>query len=367
MASWVVISILTLGALFGADATAADYGDFSDHGAWDAGSYEPYSVRPDIGSVRRLSHSEGLPASWSRVKYAQLELVAQTMEMYPDRQVYFLGRDLEWGNDAWTGLNSGSPSERERSHLLNVSQDTKESPHLEKYLASRGLDRRSIHLGKKAVFLDTGYYGSIPQALSEVFTSAAPKQLVTQLMVSGNSDVPSSRSSLFYLDPRAADTKPSLLHSSIRDFEDLPHYTEKAEFYQNLHGNWEAMSPTHGDPESSKIYMEDLAGFLDDPKVRAYFATRRKFWRELKQLEIQGDRPAAIATLRRLLAEDPANGQMRAAVRDFLEIVRLNSDAHLPLIITPGDVGLSPESITRLPAAVDCLSPKIHLMLHGQQ
>jgi hypothetical protein len=270
------------------------------------------------------------------------------------------------GDDVWKGLTSGSHREQERSHLLNVSQDTKESPHLEKYLASRGLDRHSVLLGKKGVFLDTGYYGSIPKALSEVFTSAAPKQLVTQLMVSGNPDVPSSRSSLFYLDPSAADTKPSLLHSSINEFENLPHYTEKAEFYENLHGNWEAMSPIHGDAESSQLHMEDLAHFLDDPKVRAYFAARRRFWHQLKQLETQGDRPAAIKELKRLLAIDPLNGQMRAAVRDFLEIVRLNSDAHFPLNITPDEVGLPPESITRLPASADCLLPKLLSLVHGQ-
>src|SRR4051812_44416598 len=56
--------------------------------------YESYLERPDILNVTAQAHPE-LGADWEKLKRAHIEAVAQLLEMYPDREIYFLARDSE--------------------------------------------------------------------------------------------------------------------------------------------------------------------------------------------------------------------------------------------------------------------------------
>lgn len=184
------------------------------------------------------------------------------------------------------------------------------------------------------------------QELREKFSAAQPHQIAAQLSVSGNIEFPSSRSFLVQVDDHAADVRPALLHSIVKEYERLPHYTEKAEHYEELGDHWEPMSAAAEATQQSEAmaHMQDLSSFAEDPKVRAHFEERRKFWRELKRLEMGGSRGETIRFLKHLLAQHPKDGVTRAAVRDFLEIIHLNPDGEFPMNITASDVGLEAEA-----------------------
>ena len=54
--------------------------------------------------------------------------------------------------------------------------------HVLDYLEQEGISQRTLQAGKKVVFVDTGFSGTIPRTISEQFPLELRGQLVTHLM-----------------------------------------------------------------------------------------------------------------------------------------------------------------------------------------
>jgi hypothetical protein len=285
---------------------------------------EPYSVRPDALTVPPGAHELG--ESWERMKRAHLEAVAEVLELYPDHEIYFLARDSEILYDTARILLKDEPAEFKRLHLLNVSRANMRAEHVMDYLAQEGISEDALKSGKKVMFVDTGFVGTIPRVLAEKFSPEAARNLGKHLLVSSNEAIPSSRVFLAALNPMAVGHAPAKMHGTIIDYEHMPRYTDRSTGFQFVNGRWEPMGAVAGmsDGKTSKaqakIYMEDMAAYLAKPTTKDLFRARRELWRELKKLQAAGDLAGLKQRLISLAKTERPYGE--AIVRDFLDATR---------------------------------------------
>jgi hypothetical protein len=112
-------------------------------------------------------------------------------------------------------VSRDKPSHLARLHLLNISTTNIHAEHVKDYLAQEGISDATLKAGKRVLFVDTGFSGSIPRQISEYFPATLRPQLQSHLMVSSNSEHPSCRVFLSSINPYAVLLSPSLMAKSI--------------------------------------------------------------------------------------------------------------------------------------------------------
>ncbi|MGZ6331148.1 MAG: hypothetical protein ACXWP5_00910 [Bdellovibrionota bacterium] len=297
--------------------------------AWAEKGKENYADRPDIQKVRPRSHPE-LGKPWQLLERGHLEATALFLEMYPEHEIYFLARDSELLYDLIRKVTGKEPAIQSRFHLLNVSRANMNADHVLDYLAQEGISKRSLAAGKKILFVDTGFNGSISAKIRSYFPDKFKSQLRTHLLTSSNPEHPSTRVFLAAINPEAPKLNPGEMHSSIANYEHLPRFTSRSTGFSRVDGRWAAMSPIGNEDDGSvsrpiaRAYMEDLADYASRPTSIRLLEERRLFWRGLR-LKALSDRKSTVQTLKEYLAANRlTDGSFEpyaeAAVRDFIDM-----------------------------------------------
>lgn len=284
---------------------------------------ELYDTRPDILSLESISHN-GLGDEWEKLKKAHLEITAMLFESYTDRHYYFLARDSELLYDFARLAARNNPDILSRIHLINVSQDNMNDPHLKDYLKQEGISEELLNSGKKIVFVDTGYNGTIPRVIAEKFSIKARGQLQTHLICSANSKHPSSRVFLSALDPSAAKKNPLSMYWSLYHYEHMPRFTDRSRGFVYSQNRWQAFSPISGQYDGvvsktlAKKYQEDLRNFV--LKNEEFLNKRREIWRQLFEINSED----ASKKIKELLKLNPGDHFYESLARDYAEMSETN-------------------------------------------
>lgn len=230
--------------------------------------WESYLGRPDILNVSPQAHE--FDSNWETVKAAHFSFVAELLVLYPDTDLYFLARDSEYLYDVARLVTAGTPAAR-RIHLLNVSRLNLGDPHLKDYLNENGLSEESLVAGRKSLLIDTGYIGSIPRAIGEIFSPQARARLKTHLVVSANPAHPSSRAFLVHLNPTINAIDPATMEEAIQDFEHIEHFFDRSTQFIFSAGRWHPVSP------KVKPFQQG-AEKVSGPQSLRYMADLRNEW-----------------------------------------------------------------------------------------
>jgi hypothetical protein len=288
--------------------------------------FESYLSRPDILTVKPKVTQLGY--AWDQIKEAQLAFVAQLLEMYPKgTDIYFLARDSEHLYDIARLVTQGTP-EAERMHLLNVSRLSLDDDFLMEYLKDNGVSDETLKAGKKVLFVDTGFAGTIPNHIISKLSAAAAKNFKTQLIVSENTAIPSSRTFLVNLNADARNGEPEIMHEAIIDYEHLPRYTDRSTSYVLIDGHYHPISPkisNSADGEVSKsqakVQMADLAAHWKNPKTQESYKALRKEIRDVINLTTTKTSTEILNALASKLENAPEAKyhQAEAILRDVLD------------------------------------------------
>jgi hypothetical protein len=312
-----------------------------------------YSERPDILKVEAGKHDIG--KAWDKLKRGHLEGVAEIFGMYPDYEICFLARDAELLYDlARIKTEDENHPLHSKIHLLNISRANVNDSHLKDYLSQNGINEESLKGGKKFLFVDTGFAGTIPARINDLFPGRE-NQLQTHLIVSDNASHPSMRTFLSALNLEAADRDPGTLRGTIAVYEELPRSTDRSTWFEKDKetNRWEAMSNRgnfRGDdgiisPEKALQYMQDLKVYEATPEARALFDHRTREWVDLRSLSVLGNKKKLKKYLENYLKQNQSNEEKQfrnAVVRDFIEIVGRNKREYAAILPTPDEIGLPP-------------------------
>jgi len=314
-----------------------------------ASSMESYHLRPDIFQAAPNQHDLG--KEWQQLKMAQLETLAMVIEMYPDREVYFLARDSELLFDQAKLLLRDNKEQLDRLHLLNVSRANLKSNHLKDYLIQEGISEERILEGKKPLFLDTGFKGTIPRVIGSLFSPEVAEQMETQLLCSDNKEHPSSRSFLSWLNPYAFELHPGRMHGTIISYENIDRYNNRSHDFEKRDGQWRPIStPISSEGKSDgKVskeralkFQEDLVNFTQSAEAQSFFEKRRQLWRELFQLGQEFPKEKGSQKLRLRLQElvTSNDSHLMSLASDFLDLTKSNRIFSHAINITPEDIGI---------------------------
>jgi hypothetical protein len=279
----IFLFILSLSANL---SLAGDHQEINHSNAIPA-QYQSYSDRPDILSVEAKSHSEVLPEDWEKTKWAHLEAISQYLEIYKDFELYFLGRDAELLHDLAKLVASGIPQEQERIHLINVSRANMNTKNVREYLSQNGISEKNLATGKKILFIDTGFSGTIPLKIMSFFPKFK-EQFSAHLITSSNSDFPSTRVFLYHLNALISYISPHQLHGTVINYEHIPRYTDRSNEFVLVGSTWHAISPLKKssdgvvDPKIGLMYQQDLKLFWSNPDNQAAFLQRRAVYQWLQ-------------------------------------------------------------------------------------
>jgi formylglycine-generating enzyme required for sulfatase activity len=288
---------------------------------------ESYADRPAILEVKPQRHPQ-LNSNWAEMKKAHLEATAQLVEMYPHEEIYFLARDSELLYDIAMLMTQGEPGVQARLHLVNVSRANMNHAELKAYLEQEGVTEAKLASGKKFIFIDTGFAGTIPNKIQQLYPREMRPQLRTHLISSNNPSHPSTRVFLTMLNREAANRDPSQFHGTIVNYEHMPRYFDRSTGFEYRDGKLHPVSPVGSQVDGSvskevaKQYMEDLSAFAGEQAQKSRFQQMRQLWRELYGLASWGQKERLVQKLSELVAShDPFN---EAVVRDFVEILQRN-------------------------------------------
>jgi len=302
--------------------------------------YESYLDRPDILKIKPVTHNE-FGSDWQNLKRAHLEATAQLLELYPDREIYFLARDSELLYDYARWALKDQPKALNQIHLLNVSRANMRADHISDYLSQEGISEKSLSSAKKFLFVDTGFEGTIPRVIGERFPAHLRSKLKTHLMCSQNANIPSTRVFLTALNPNAPRLDPGSMHYTIISYEHMPRYTNRSDRFLSVGGRWHPMSTVIGQSDGavskSKAisYMQDLLAYAE--KEKSLFESRRTFWRNLVKVQALGDLLSLKNELSALFKAHPDDPMIEASIRDFIDI---HNRANPQRRIEPGELKL---------------------------
>ncbi len=311
---------------------------------------EHYSSRPSIQCVASVSHSDLFEKSWPTLKQAQLEFVAQVLGLYPSDEIYFLARDSELFFDLSVLLMGVEDrTQLSRLHLVNVSRSHLGAPFLFDYLEQEGVSYEGLRSGKRYLFVDTGFTGSIPRKILKQFTSHLGPEVGAQFhchfVSSMNPRIPSSRIFLATLSPASVGHDPGWMRNTVLEYEYLHRFNFRSTEYDWVDERWEPAAPRTDQVENDgKVsrpealrYMEDLKAYSELESTRALFRARLHLWQQLREAAENSEQSELVALLKALLVRQDLPGE--AIVRDFLEW----QGKVLSIFIELDELGLMPE------------------------
>lgn len=282
-----------------------------------------YSDRPDILELPAVEHSD-LPSGWGNIRQAHIEMVAMMLGLYPDREIYFLARDSELLYDTARVFGGLTDVSTENVHLLNVSRSNMDAEHIRDYLSQEGINEEALAQGKKIVFVDTGFAGSIPATILGYFPKQYRSQMRTHLIISGNSIHPSARVFLRAINPSLGRNSPDTMRGTIINYEHLPRYTSRSNFFEQVNGEWIPASrheTTDGlvSQREAQRFMEDLSHYLRLESSITLFNERLELWRDVR-IHIQNQNEEELLRFLRLIHErDASYGE--SFIRDLNDLV----------------------------------------------
>jgi hypothetical protein len=335
-----VYLLVTWLAVFAGPALSSPSGQ--SEGAIPTG-WESYHDRPDILMLKGKSQPSS--SSWQKTKNAHFSMIAQLLEMYPaDTHFYLLARDSEYLYDVARLVTAGT-SDENRFHLLNVSRANMHSKNLMPYLEENGISEKTIQEGKKILFVDTGFAGTIPRVISANFSESSQSQLKTQLIVSSGGRNPSSRAFLVHLNLLVNELHPSEMRGTIINYEHMSRYTDRSSEFAIVNGRTHPISQIKGaadgsvSKELSLNFMKDLKNDWQKQEVQARFFSERSQLRILKAQLIQGGESAIQEIKARLfnLNKTFEGSIYEAQVRDAIE---MQANAGFSTKIRLSDLGL---------------------------
>lgn len=248
-------------------------------------NHEPYSTRPKIENVAAKAYDLG--PSWQEMKPAHFALVAQVLEFYPDHEIYFLARDSELLFDA-ARLATANTADADRVHLLNISRRSVKDPELMNYLIEQGIEPKAMAAGRKILFVDTGFDGTISKAVTDYLPAAAAKNLQTHLIVSRNPEIPYTRSFLTHLGVSIdGESLPDLRRIIINSYERIPRFTRTAEAYEVINNTYEPVSEVEAKDSRSishilaLSYMKDIKVYWSNPETQRAYREQKALSRDI--------------------------------------------------------------------------------------
>jgi len=167
--------------------------------------------------------------------------------------------------------------------------------HFINYLGQEGISEESIKNGKKILFVDTGFKGSIPKKIDSLFSPESQKNIQTHLILSENSSFPSSKTFLRHLSSWAPFLKPKDIHGKIIALEHLPHTMERSDQFKKINGKYQPLSVTGGNPVDSLKYQQDLLSFAKSENSSIEFNKQRGLWKQIYQLHKENNKEKIVS------------------------------------------------------------------------
>ncbi len=348
---------------------------------------------PWIENLLREKKSPPVGAEQEAFIRAEIEAVAMIIATNPDRQLYFLERDagrlglvamllarLSNDIDLQKQIHNIYVSRpildgaRLRRDELDPSAESNASEQeqrhlLLKYLSQEGVSQNAIEGSAHYTFIDTGFFGSIPRVIEDLYPDLKPDQVRTQLLVSGALDIPSARVFGTVLDPKFP-SYPLYEHERTpwapadpfpQRGDPVHHYAGKLPKRVHLARKYVEDSsgkirPQFGgddlfdrvnslvDPKAWLAAAVDAATFLQTEPAQRLFSERLQTWQKLYRLYSSNEIAELKNELRRLVqTKEPAH---EAIVRDFIEQTKTNL-ARLGPELNDSDVGLLPVTMGR--------------------
>lgn len=313
-----------------------------------------YSAGPDILNVEPKKHEFG--KVWEMSKSGQLKTLAMLIEMYPDHDLYFLDRDARLLGQ--TGLLIGEiekdPSLKSRIHFLNVSRKNIKDPLLNEYLKQEGISTDSLAQGKKVLFIDTGFIGSLPRHMISLFPKHKDQFNVHMIVAAADdredrNPFPSTRVfgtefSETYPNQDIFDSYIDVVHQYAR----LPKSDLRSDYYvkdpngkiiPESHLGSRDQNDGEINPIKTRQYEEDLSFYMRDSNHRLLLDKLRREWRTAHSLWKQGKKNDLINELKRWVTAKGPQGL--AMAMDFIEMNHTTRVGDFTL--TPQDVGINPQ------------------------
>lgn len=319
--------------------------------------YESYQERPDILSVPAEAQNLG---GWQDLKTAHFSFIAELLALYsPDTEFYFLARDSEHLYDV-ARLVTENTAAAKRIHLLNISRANMHDQLVKEYLAQEGISEETLSAGKKVLFIDTGFSGTIPKAIGQNFTEQLQANLKTHLLVSSNSAHPSSRAFLIHLNPAVNDLPPSQMHGSIINYEHIPRYTDRSGQFFIVNGQVHPISLTSksSDGSVSKVkslqFMKDLSAEWQKPQVQKRFKAELKQFQMVKNSLLNSSENTK-AELRAELEKTKGTLEGHILEAQIRDIIEAQNNARLQLNIGLTDLGLKVPAPNDTPHKLDII------------
>ncbi len=305
--------------------------------------WESYLDRPDILSINTENHNPD--DSWQSLKMAHFSFVAEMLAFYSsETDLYFLARDSEFLYDVAKLVTEGT-NDAKRIHLINVSRANMSDANLRNYLQENGITEEKIRAGKKIILIDTGFAGTIPKKIGDVFPNVRSK-IKTHLIVSANTEHPSSRAFLIHLNPSANRLKTSEMHGSIVNYEHLARFSDRSSRFFLLDGKYHPISPTHNktiDGVVSKSlnlrYMSDLKKQWENEVTKKRFALERKQITDLIEVLTRAN-PDDISNLKSILLKTKNTHEGLILESQIIDILDARSLIGIDIQIDPSQFGI---------------------------
>ncbi|MBF0362815.1 MAG: hypothetical protein HQK49_17485 [Oligoflexia bacterium] len=299
-------------------------------------------ARPDILSYKTSKSDTTLAECKPPLvfKRGHLELTAMLFALYPDREIYFLARDAELFYDTAKFLSHKLNMDfSSRIHLLNISSRNVGSGDLTKYLGLHGIDESKLKNGKKFLFVDTGFVGTIPKKIATKFKSNVnEKNWHTQLVWSYNKKHPAFRS--FLLEEDSSFPNCSMNASSGSKYEEIPKFTDTSIDFEydddekrivpiSIKVKEERKERDNGDVISKKeaiCYQKTLIQYLEKKENLELFKSRYQKWSKLYTLAQQKKKDELIKVIHEIFTDKMDNENIfdKTMVLDFLDILDTN-------------------------------------------
>ena len=317
-----------------------------------------YPGGEDILTVSPQSHSLG--KFWEKSKTAQLRTLAMLFEMYPDYEFYFLERDARLLGQTGLVMSQIENDEhlKKKIHFLTISRKNLHDPLLLDYLIQEGISEEALSQGKKILFVDTGFVGSIPRTIMKQFPKFE-SQFGVQMVVAAPDDrewrSPFASSRVFGTAFSETYPRQDILEGAldvVHPYAKLPKSDLRSDkFKRNSNGMIEPVaSPDSRDendgeinPTKTRMYEEDLQFYLRESSSRLLTDKLRREWRTAHQLWAQGKKKELIDELSRWINVKEAHGLAMAL--DFMEMTHTNLVGEFT--ITPIDLGLKPQELNQ--------------------
>ncbi len=178
--------------------------------------YDVYSKRPKISDVENIKTTE----NDERLIEGLVVSTILAVEIYSGYEFHFLARDAEYAFDIASLIYSNNKAVLSRLHLDNISTALAYDSNQLGYLKQSKLSMQSLSRGSRHLFFETGFHGSVPEAIIRNFPYKYRKQFNIFLLESHTSRHNSVGAFLEFGDGK--------------DIEQLPHYTRSGKlFYQD--------------------------------------------------------------------------------------------------------------------------------------